>query len=488
MPLADLRSHEQQLLAGMGQQVRIKAPGAAELVFVVSGHFPHHTALHVDHLVMGDGKDIVLGKRVHHGEGQIPVVVLPEPGVQLQIVAHVIHPAHVPLQIESKSADVGRLGHQRPGGRFLSDHQHVGIHLKGHGIQLPEKFHCFQVFPSAVDIGSPLAVLPPVIQIQHGGHGVHPDTIDVVHFQPEPGRGEEEAHHLRPPVVKDPGTPAGVFPFPGIGIFITAGTVKLVKALLILAEVRGDPVQNHRNVVFVKVVYKPHEILRRTESGGRRKVSGALVTPGIIQRMLRHRQQLHGGVAHLLHISRQLPGHIPVIQELAVFMLPPRAQVHLVDVQRLVVHRLLIAAEVLIRPGKMLNVIELAGGAGAGLRMEPVGVRLVVNSAILAGNGILIAGIDGQVRKKALPELALLGKWINGQVPAVKISDHGNSLCMRRPNVEPPAVDVSLCGRMRTEEPPAVRQAAAVVQLCLICHGSPLSAAILFFLILRVAF
>ena len=154
----------------------------------------------------------------------------------------------------------------------------------------------------------------------------------------------------------------------------------------------------------------------------------------------------------------------------------------------LMVHRLLIAAEVLIRPGKMLNVIELAGGAGAGLRMEPVGVRLVVNSAILAGNGILIAGIDGQVRKESLPEFALLGKWINGQVPAVKISDHGNSLCMRRPNVEPPAVDVSLCGRVCAEEPPAVRQAAAVIQLSLICHGSPLSAAILFFLILRVAF
>ena len=31
MPLADLRSHKQQLLAGMGQQVRVKAPGAEEI-------------------------------------------------------------------------------------------------------------------------------------------------------------------------------------------------------------------------------------------------------------------------------------------------------------------------------------------------------------------------------------------------------------------------------------------------------------------------
>ena len=123
--------------------------------------------------------------------------------------------------------------------------------------------------------------------------------------------------------------------------------------------------------------------------------------------MLRHRQQLHGGVAHLLHISRQLPGHIPVIQELAVFMLPPRAQVHLVDVQRLVVHRLLIAAEVLIRPGKMLNVIELAGGAGAGLRVEAVGVGLVAHSPVRAGHGVFIGGIDWQIRDKALPELPL---------------------------------------------------------------------------------
>ena len=295
----------------------------------------------------------------------------------------------------------------------------------------------------------------------------------MVHLQPEPGGGEEEAHHLRPSVIKNAGAPASMLSLPGIRIFIAAGAVKLVKALLVLAEMGGYPVQDHRDAVCVHMVHEPHEILRRAEPGGGGKVSGALVAPGVIQGMLCHRQQFHGGVAHVLHVGRQLAGHIPVVQKIAVFMLPPGAQVHLIDVQRLVVHRLLGFPEGLIRPRKMLDVIKLAGGAGAGLRVEAVGVRLVAESAVRAGDGVFIAGVDRQIRHKALPELPLGGQGRFLRVPAVEVPHHGDGLGPGGPDVEPPAVDALFRGGMGAEEPPAVRQTAAVIQLCPVRHGIP---------------
>ena len=211
------------------------------------------------------------------------------------------------------------------------------------------------------------------------------------------------------------------------------------------------------------MVHEPHEVLRRTETGGGGKIPRALIAPGIVQRVLRHRQQLHGIVAHVGDIGRQLPGHVPVIKKVTVFMPAPRAEMHLVNVQRPVVHRLLGAAEGIVRPVEVLNVIELAGGAGAGLRVEAVGVGLVAHSPVSAGHGVFIGGIDRQIRDKALPELPLGGKGVGPRVPAVEVPHHGNGPGVGSPDVEPPAVDAALRSGMGAEQLPAIRQAAAVV-------------------------
>ena len=61
-------------------------------------------------------------------------------------------------------------------------------------------------------------------------------------------------------------------------------------AFVILAEVGRHPVQNHGNALTVEMVHEPHEVLRRTETGGGGKIPRALIAPGIVQRVLRHRQ------------------------------------------------------------------------------------------------------------------------------------------------------------------------------------------------------
>ena len=49
----------------------------------------------VSFLRKAHGEHEVLREGVHKGEGQVPVVVLPEVGVQLDVVGHIVHPAHV---------------------------------------------------------------------------------------------------------------------------------------------------------------------------------------------------------------------------------------------------------------------------------------------------------------------------------------------------------------------------------------------------------
>ena len=182
----------------------------------------------MDHLVVGQGEDVILRKGVHQGEGDIPVIVLPEIGVQLDVMADVVHPAHVPLEVEPQTPVMDGLGHLGPGGGFLGDHQHIGMGGKDGGVQLLEKLDGLQVLLAAVDVGHPGPVLSAVVQIEHGGHRVYPQAVHVVLLQPEHGRGEQEGADLVSPIVKDLGAPVRVLPLPGVGILIGGGAVKVI--------------------------------------------------------------------------------------------------------------------------------------------------------------------------------------------------------------------------------------------------------------------
>ncbi|MPN53492.1 hypothetical protein SDC9_201156 [bioreactor metagenome] len=132
---------------------------------------------------------------------------------------------------------------------------------------------------ATVFVGSPLARRTVVVQIQHGGHRIHPQPINVINLQPEAGGREKKAHYLRPPIVKNPCPPSRVFPLFRVGIFVAAGSVELIQPLLILAEMGGNPVQDHGNAILVHMVYKPHKVLGRSIPGGGREIPGALIAP-----------------------------------------------------------------------------------------------------------------------------------------------------------------------------------------------------------------
>jgi hypothetical protein len=74
--LAELGTHEQQLLAGMGEHVGVQQPQVGEALPLVARHLVDHRAFAMHHLVVRERQHEVLGEAVQHAEGQQIVVVL----------------------------------------------------------------------------------------------------------------------------------------------------------------------------------------------------------------------------------------------------------------------------------------------------------------------------------------------------------------------------------------------------------------------------
>ena len=123
--LCKLAAHEQHLLARVCGHVAVQRAQTAELILVRRRHLADERALAVHDLIVRERQDVVFGKGVHEREGDLVVHVLAEERVRRAVAQHVVHPAHVPLEVEAQTAVVTRLGHHRPCGGLLGDHHNV---------------------------------------------------------------------------------------------------------------------------------------------------------------------------------------------------------------------------------------------------------------------------------------------------------------------------------------------------------------------------
>ena len=171
-----------------------------------------------------------------------------------------------------------------------------------------EELDGFQVLVVTVLVGYPLAVLFAIVQIQHGSHSVHPQTVYMHLFHPEKSVRKQEVLDLRTAVIVDLGTPVGMFALAGILVLVTAGPVKVGKTVGVLGEVGRHPVQDHADLVLVHIVHKVFEILRRAIAGSRCIVTRHLIAPAAVERMLRDPHEFNVGVAHLFYIGCQTFG------------------------------------------------------------------------------------------------------------------------------------------------------------------------------------
>ena len=135
--LAEILSHEQELLAGMAQHEAVGRPQVGELLLEGSSrHLVDHGALPVHHLVVGEHQDEILAVGVDHAEGQLPVVVVAEIGIALHIAQEVVHPSHVPLIVKSQAVVLHVAGDLGPGRGLLGDEDGSVLSLLEDGVQV----------------------------------------------------------------------------------------------------------------------------------------------------------------------------------------------------------------------------------------------------------------------------------------------------------------------------------------------------------------
>jgi hypothetical protein len=75
-------------------------------------------------------------------------------------------------------------------------------------------------FSAAELVGNPLALLAGIVQIKHGSHGVHPQSVSVVLVQPVAGAADQKAAYLVASVIEDITVPVRVVALPGVGVLI----------------------------------------------------------------------------------------------------------------------------------------------------------------------------------------------------------------------------------------------------------------------------
>ena len=420
----------------MRKLIAVERAQRGELLLIRAVHLVEHRLFAVHDLIMGKGEDEVLGKGVHHRERQLVVVVLAEVGIELQIVERVMHEAHVPLEAEAETAVIGRLCHAGVGGRLLRNRHAAGPCREQGRVELLQKGDRAEVDVAAVAVGCPLAVAPGVVEVQHRGHRVHADAVDVVAVKKQHRRRDEKALHLRHGVVKNERAPFRVLSHARLLALVEPRAVKARESVRVLRKVRRDPVHDHADTGAVELVDKIHEVLRRAVAAGGGVVPRHLIAPRPVVGVFRHRQQLHVRVVHLAAVVCQF------IRDRAVPRQPglrpaPGAEVHLVNAHRRAVHITLGAAAQIapVAPDVALERPDLRRRGRSCLAVRGKGVGLEHRLPVCTGDGVFIQRPVAQTVHGLHP--CAVRQPVHRRrvyVPAVKVAHERNVLRVRCPD------------------------------------------------------
>ncbi len=179
------------------------------------------------HLVMADRQDVVFRPGVMQAKGHLMVVVLPMDRVLLHVAQRVIHPAHVPLEAKAKPAMVHRARHAGKGRAFFGHRHDAGHFPIGGDVHALQQGNRLVVFAPAVAIGQPLPFGPGIVAVQHRGHGIDPQPVQVIFLQPVQGIGHKEVGNLGPAIVVDQRVPVLMKALARVLMFVKCGSVEL---------------------------------------------------------------------------------------------------------------------------------------------------------------------------------------------------------------------------------------------------------------------
>ena len=287
----------------------------------------------------------VLVELIHGGEGQQLVVARPIGEVGLHIVQGIVHPTHVPLEVEPETAIGDRIGNKRPRRGLLGDHHDVGVVLTDDLVATLHELDRDEVLLSTLIIELLEArVVDAEVEVEHRGDSVHADAVGMVLVNPIEKVRDEEALHLSATKVELERAPVGM-----LFLLVELVAVEVHEAVFVAAESAGYPVEDDADARLVTGIDEVLELLGVAVARGRRKVAGHLIAPRAVERVLHNRENLDVRVAHLLDIGHKLLGKLVVgevgatvlvgvgvtVAGEAVVMALPAAQMHLEDVEAL---------------------------------------------------------------------------------------------------------------------------------------------------------
>src|SRR5579864_1504466 len=116
VPLTELATHEKQLLAGLPIHPRVKHSEIGKFLPLVTRHLRNQRAFAVYHFIVTQNQNEMFLKRVEQRKRDVVVMKTAKNRIERHVLQKVVHPAHVPFQSETQSAEISRPRHTRPGG------------------------------------------------------------------------------------------------------------------------------------------------------------------------------------------------------------------------------------------------------------------------------------------------------------------------------------------------------------------------------------
>ena len=210
------------------------------------------------------------------------------------------------------------------GGGFHLLHQLVGQRQVGQSgtIHLPAEE---KIGPHALGVA--------VVGIDHRGHPVEAEPVEMELLQPVADVGEQKTANLRLGVVEQHRIPIGVTPRLAGRRIEVVGTVQLVEPLVQILHIVGvNQIHNDGQPHRVGPAHQRLQLLRRTEPGRRCKKTGNVVPETAVIGMLGQRHQLDGIVACGPDARQHLFGKLRIGAD--PFRFQRHTDVALVDVER----------------------------------------------------------------------------------------------------------------------------------------------------------
>src|SRR5271167_537166 len=103
-----------------------------------------------------------------------------------------------------------------------------------------------------MDIRNPLAVLAPVVEVEHRRDGVDANSVGMKFFKPVLRAAQQKTPHFVAAEIENEGVPFGMEALARIDMLVERAAVETPEPKRIRREMCGSPVENHSDAILMQ--------------------------------------------------------------------------------------------------------------------------------------------------------------------------------------------------------------------------------------------